>query len=157
MSLQYVSSHGAAIIILSKPKWSLFPLCELFLSFKQQAVFLVLSHCTVSPIPACFCWTVDSSDCREETAALQESDGDQTFLLKILSLSLLIQSIYIIMYLQWARRGSWKAGVLQNPVIQFNQYINKSLFLFVSMTSGSFPNRKTHFAIKYWNLDRDGC
>lgn len=36
-----------AIIVLSNPKWSLFPLCELFLSFKQQAVFLcpLSLHC----------------------------------------------------------------------------------------------------------------
>lgn len=75
-----------AIMILSNPKWSLFPLCELFLSLKQQPVFLVLSHCTISPIPACFCWPVDRSNSREDTPALQESDGDQNFLLKIASL-----------------------------------------------------------------------
>lgn len=41
---QYRSSH---VIILSHPKWSLFPLCELFLSLKQQAVFPcpLLLHC----------------------------------------------------------------------------------------------------------------
>lgn len=38
-----------------------FPLCGLFVSSS-----ILLSHCTVSPIPACFCWTEDSTNTKEK-------------------------------------------------------------------------------------------
>lgn len=111
--------------------------------WSNRLFFFVLSCCTVSPIPACFCWTVDRSNYREETPALQGSDGDQP------PFSLFSKYVFVYTHMGEEEHLNHRCPQNQTPV-QLNPCNPiKSSVMFVKITSLGLYLKCP--VIKYWN------
>lgn len=133
---------------LKKQKKTYFMLIIISLSYKSSGLFFfaLLSHCSVSPTVACFCWQGKSQkDSRER----QKSDGHQNFLLKIFPV-LYALNLERIMTLLWCYNYEGLGG--KSQIWRGNWHVFQTTFLFKVFFSQKAGFRLVHPWLSWMNF-----